>query len=120
MVKDKLVRFYLKSQPTIDPLRTIWYELVDSSGNVTQTNDPSPSTGTKTYFGTAVVGFSVGVNDITLTDARVRGGGLAPEYQTIEEAAHMWDLGFWDGKPYPAGGAMVISSVRLGQNSHTY
>ena len=91
---------------------------MDSSGNVTQTNDPSPSTGTKTYFGTAVVGFSVGVNDITLTDAR--GGGLAPEYQTIEEAAHMWDLGFWDGKPYPAGGAMVISSVRLVQNSYTY
>ena len=57
-----------------------------------------------------MVGFSVGVNDITLTDARVRGGGLAPEYQTIEEAAHMWDLGFWDGKPYPA----ALMSLRCG------
>jgi len=48
------------------------------------------------------------VGDFTFTDARVRGGGLSSLYQHIPQAVNFWDLGFWDGKPFPAGGAMML------------
>jgi hypothetical protein len=54
------------------------------------------------------VAFEVGTNDFTITDARASGGGLSPQFQTIEEARNFFDLGYWDGKPYPIGGGLVI------------
>jgi len=107
-IKDRVVSFYFKSQPTLDPLRNVYYEIRRSDGTLEQTSDPYPASGSKHFFGTLVVGFSVGVDEFATVDVRARGGGLAPEYQSIEQAQHMWDLGFWDGKPYPLGGSMVV------------
>jgi len=107
-VKEMVLFFYYKPQPTVDPKHVVYHEVRDINNNVISTNDPSPSTGVKTYFGSLVVGFSVGLNQITVTDVRQRGGGLAPAYQSIPQAANFWDLGFLDGKPYPAGGALVV------------
>jgi hypothetical protein len=107
-VKDKVVFFYQKSQSEADPVRSIWYEIQDEAGNVEVTNDPAPASGTKNYFGSVAVGFSVGTDEIALEDIRVRGGGLAPEYRSIPEAAHFWDTGNLDGKPYPLGGTLVV------------
>jgi hypothetical protein len=59
-------------------------------------------------FGTVAAGFSVGTSQVQITDARVRGGGLAPAYQTIPQADMFWDLGHLDGKPYPLGGTSVV------------
>lgn len=109
MVKDKVVSFYQKSQPTVDLFRTIYYEIRDYSGTVVATNDPAPeSSSPKNYFGSIVVGFSVGTESFQVKDIRSRGGGLASAHQKIPEASHFWDLGFWDGKPYPLGGAMTL------------
>jgi len=107
-VKEKVLFFYHKSQPTVDPNHVVYHEIRDINNNVISTNDPSPTTGAKNYFGSLVVGFSVGVNQIAVTDIRQRGGGLAPAFQQIPEAAHFWDIGYLDGKPYPAGGSMVV------------
>jgi hypothetical protein len=104
-VKDRLVRFFHK---TGDPLRVIWHEILNADGSLYSTNDPSYGSGTRNEIGQLAVGFSVGEGDISFTDARVRGGGLATEHQTIPEAVHMWDLGYWDGKPYPLGGGSVV------------
>jgi len=38
---------------------------------------------------------------VETTDIRNRGGGLAPQWQSIPEAINFWDLGSLDGKPYP-------------------
>jgi hypothetical protein len=62
----------------------------------------------KLYFGALAVGFSVGVDQFTVTDIRTRGGGLEPASQLIEQSRDMWDLGYWDGKPYPLGGGLVV------------
>jgi hypothetical protein len=65
-------------------------------------------TGTNQIFAQLVVGASVSTSNFTITDIRQRGGGLTPAYQNIPEAANFWDLGFWNGKPYPAAGALLI------------
>ena len=72
------------------------------------TNDICPTDGTEVVFGTVASGFSVGTDNIQLIDARVRGGGLAPQYQNIPQAVNFWDLGHLDGKPYPLGGTSVV------------
>jgi len=104
-----------------DPFHTIFYCLIDENGNLVPgaTNDlfppsyvpqlpPAINPGTEVVFGTVASGFSVGTDNIQLTDARVRGGGLAPQYQNIPQAVNFWDLGHLDGKPYPLGGTSVV------------
>jgi hypothetical protein len=59
-------------------------------------------------FGYVVPGTEVSTGNYTITDARVRGGGLAPAFQTIPQAKNFWDLGYWDGKPYPLGGGLIV------------
>lgn len=107
-VKDSVIFFFQKSQFSVDPTHTIYHEIRDVNGNVISTNDPSPTTGARNYFGSVVVGFSVGVNQFQFKDARSRGGGLAPQYQDNPSSSSLWDLGFWDGKPYPVGGCVVV------------
>lgn len=88
----------------------IYYRVRNPDGSLAAglTNDPFPERGGEQMFATLAVGFSVGTDEIVLGDARVRGGGLAAQFQDIPEAAHFWDLGPLDGAPYPLGGAAVV------------
>jgi hypothetical protein len=72
------------------------------------TNDPYPDSAGNEYFGQMVVAFTLGASDFTVTDVRQRGGGLAAPYQNIPAADGFWDLGYWDGKPYPLGGGLAV------------
>ncbi|MGC1582156.1 MAG: hypothetical protein WA766_11765 [Candidatus Acidiferrales bacterium] len=106
-IRNRIVNFYEKSDG-VDLLHYIYYQVLNADGSIYSTNDPAPSTGTNNFFGTVLVGQATSVGDFTFTDIRQRGGGLAPAYQNIPQAVNFWDLGFWDGKPFPAGGAMII------------
>jgi hypothetical protein len=104
-VRDRVVRFFYKAG---HPTRTIYHELINADGSVHSTSDPDPESGTRHDIGQLAVGFSVGEDEIRTKNIRVRGGGLAAEHHGIPQALHMWDLGYWDGKPYPLGGSAVI------------
>lgn len=106
-VRNRVIQFYQKSNG-VDPLHYLYYAVLNEDGTTYQTNDTSPSTGTNNYFATLLVGQSTSVGNFTFTDARSRGGGLGPLYQTLPQALNFWDLGYWDGKPFPSGGAMII------------
>lgn len=106
-IRNRIVQFYQKTDG-VDPLHYLYYVVLNSDGTTFSTNDPSPTTGTNHLFGTALVGQATSIGDFTFTDARQRGGGLGPLYQTIPQAVNFWDLGFWDGKPFPSGGAMIL------------
>lgn len=93
--------------------RSVSHHLLPSAGRERTwvagvTNDQCATDGTEVVFGTVASGFSVGTDNIQLIDARVRGGGLAPQYQNIPQAVNFWDLGHLDGKPYPLGGTSVV------------
>jgi hypothetical protein len=108
-VKNKVVEFYYKEDGT-EPFNRIFHRVKDpiTGTYLTDlTNDTNPSV-TGTQFATLVVGAAVGVQQFTVTDIRVRGGGLAEAWQDIPEAVNFWDLGYWDGKPYPTGGALIV------------
>lgn len=108
-VKNTLIEFYVKFNGTV-PLQNVFHQILDENGNPVagKTNDPTPGTGTNHVFATLVVGATVSSTQFTYTDVRVRGGGLAPQYQNIPQATSFFDLGYWDGKPYPIGGALVV------------
>lgn len=117
-VRNRVVTFYIKKDG-IDPLHYIYYQVLDDQGNIIATNDEDPMIGTPHVFGTLLVGQAVAARDFTFTDARQRGGGLSALYQGIPQAVNFWDLGFWDGKPFPAGGAMIIYLPVTLQNTFT-
>lgn len=108
-VKDKIIEFYYKSNGS-DAFHYIYHQVIDPvTGPIAgATNDASPNTGTNNVFATLVVGVGIGVQNFTMTDIRQRGGGLAPAYHNIPQAVNFWDLGYWDGKPYPIGGTMAM------------
>lgn len=108
-VRNRTVQFYYKNNGA-NLFRYIYHQVIDpvTGPVVGMTNDPAPATGTNVIFSTLAVGASVGVNQFTVTDIRTRGGGLAPLYQDIPEAVNFWDLGFWDGRPYPAAGGLAV------------
>ena len=117
-IKDCVIRFY--SRPDSNPLLRLYYQVIDYAGAdvAGQTNDPNPVDGawttelgmdtSLTIIGDLFVGASVSPNDITITDARVRGGGLIPSAQNVDQAPNFWDIGYLDGKPYPIGGTLVV------------
>jgi hypothetical protein len=107
LVRNSQVTFYLKTNG-INVNKYIYYILEDINGNTIQTNDFSPDTGTNQIFSQLVVGASVSVSSLNVTDIRQRGGGLVPALQDIPQAANFWDLGFWNGKSYPVAGALLI------------
>jgi hypothetical protein len=108
-VRNRVIQFYFKSDG-INPFKYIYHQVIDQNGAAIAglTNDTAPGTGTKVLFATVVVGASVGPANFTITDNRSLGGGLAKEWETIPESIHFWDVGYIDGKPYPAGGALVV------------
>lgn len=106
-IRNRIVQFYQKTNG-LDPLHYLYYKVLNTDGSTFKTNDPAPLTGTNHIFGTLLVGQATSIGDFTFTDVRVRGGGLAPLYRTLPEAVNFWDLGYWDGKPFPSGGSMII------------
>lgn len=108
-VKNRVVQFYFKNDG-LDPFRVLYHQILDDTGAAIAglTNDAAPGTGTKHVFATMVVGTSIGPNQFTITDIRSLGGGLSAQFQDIPEAVDFWDLGYWDGKPYPLGGALAV------------
>jgi hypothetical protein len=108
-VKNSIISFYAKFDGA-DPGANVFHQVLDENGTPISglTNDPSPGTGTPHIFASLAVGATVSSTQFSYTDARVRGGGLAPAYQSIPQADSFFDLGYWDGKPYPLGGALVI------------
>lgn len=106
-IRNRVVQFYQKTNG-VDPLHYLYYNVLNSDGTSFATNDAAPTTGTNNIFGTLLVGQATSVGDFQWSDARIRGGGLAPLYQNLPQAVNFWDLGYWDGKPFPAGGAMII------------
>jgi hypothetical protein len=109
VVKNTIVQFYAKYDGT-DPQKNVFHQVLDSAGTpiTGQTNDPTPGVGTNHIFASLVVGATVSSTQFSFTDARMRGGGLAPAYRTIPQADSFFDIGYWDGKPYPLGGALVV------------
>lgn len=107
-VWNKVIQFYRKILNQY-PLSSLYYRILNPDGTDTGvTNDPDTASGTPVTIATVIVGASVQLNQYTINDSRVRGGGLAPQYQDVQQASNFFDLGFWDGKPYPIGGAMLL------------
>ena len=107
--KNTILQLYAKFTDGT-PGKYIYHQLLDAEGNAIpgQTNDPNPTLGTNHIFAQVMVGSSVSEVDFTYTDVRVHGGGLWPQYQNIPPAVNFWDIGYWDGKPYPIAGAVAI------------
>lgn len=64
-------------------------------------------------LGTVEIVFNCKPKDTILYDARSRGGGikeeLLPEASKIEhESRHYFDIGYWDGEPWQAGGTVKL------------
>jgi hypothetical protein len=109
-VQNAVVVFYYRTNS--DPFRVIYHQLTDAAGNILVglTNDPSPlaNFSSVSVFAQMTVGTNVGPGQFTVIDERQRGGGLAPAYQSIPQAANFWDIGYLDGKPFPIAGALVV------------
>jgi hypothetical protein len=55
--------------------------------------------------------------DINRTDIRIRGGGVQERELTgalslQDQTQWYWDVGYWDGQPYPGMGAMLVEIPR--------
>jgi len=116
LVRNRVIEIYYKEQPSIDPFRNIYYRLYDPDrpAITIATNDPNPQDPAgerpdEYVFGTVTVGFSVGLEEVQIEDIRQPGGGLRQDlHYRVEGCEHLWDLGFWDGKPYPIEGSYII------------
>jgi len=110
LVKNNVINIYYKNDPAI-PTKNIFYAVYPfdaQEGSIPLlTNDTNPSV-TGTLFGVVVSGTAVGIDQFTVEDVRVRGGGLAIIHQDVPQAVNFWDLGYWDGKPWPIGGVVVL------------
>jgi hypothetical protein len=118
--KNSILGLYTKF-PGTSPTRNIYHQLFDATGNPIsgQTNDPDPPTWSNlvpsvqspqaVLFSAVAVGASISESLFSFTDARVRGGGLAEQYwDTVPQAVNFWDIGFFDGRPYPFAGALAV------------
>jgi hypothetical protein len=55
--------------------------------------------------------------DIEMLDIRIRGGGLRKDevqnaLEIQDEVQWYWDVGYWDGQPYPGMGAIIVEIPR--------
>lgn len=114
-VRGRVIEFYYKDDPDHSLFRNVFYRTYNPlTPQITEkTNDPNPEdpSGTRDseyVFGQLVVGFSVGLEEFSVEDARTRGGGLSSDYLNIPESKDCWDCGFWDGQPLPVKGGVVV------------
>jgi hypothetical protein len=108
VIKNSMVEFYAKFDSS-NPANNIFHQVLDDTGLAMPgaTNDPNPTVGTNQIFAQLAVGAAISTSEFTMVDVRVRGGGLIPSQQSIPQSVNMWDIGYWDGKPYPIAGALV-------------
>lgn len=108
-IKNSIIEFYAKFNGG-NALNNLFHQVLDETGVPIPglTNDPSPNVGTNQVFAQLAVGAAISTSEFILEDVRVRGGGLIPSKQSIPQAVNMWDIGYWDGKPYPIAGALVV------------
>lgn len=64
-------------------------------------------------LGEIYVGESSSIEDVTLIDIRIRGGGILPAdratiIQKNFESLWNWDIGYWDGYPYPGSASYMV------------
>jgi hypothetical protein len=104
LVKNRLIEFVYSAQD--DPFQTVYHRVIGENGLPVKELSNAPVVGTT--IGTVIVGDSVGLDAFSVEDIRSPGGGLAPEYQGLSQVRDYWDIGAWDGKPYPVGGALVV------------
>lgn len=106
-VKNRVIQIVYKPNAT-NPFQNLYHRVLDEYGDPIAELSNEPEGEGAVVLGTLLVGGSVGLNEFRTEDTRVRGGGLAKEHQDIPESKDFWDLGFWDGQPYPVGGATVV------------
>lgn len=106
-VRNRVVEFVYRESAS-SPERSIWHRIYGADGQVIPELSPEPEDGTPYVIGRLVVGGSVSLNEFTVSDLRVRGGGIKDEFVTRPAAANLWDAGYWDGKPYPVKGGLVV------------
>lgn len=102
---------------------TLWYDRdpdtvswvtasgVDFVQNYTVQGTPNPDA--FLILGEVYVRENTQPNSMVINDIRERGGGLIPEEQTAlegvqPESAWNWDVGMWDGYPYPGAAAFFV------------
>jgi hypothetical protein len=108
LVRNRYINFYTKSTNP-NPLINVFYQVVDPiTGPISGATNDTGGGVTNLPFSTVTVGADVSPSSFTITDIRTRGGGLSPANQNDPAATSCWDLGFWDGKPYPVTGAVMI------------
>jgi hypothetical protein len=62
--------------------------------------------------------------NVKIIDSRRRGGGLIEEWDAatfkakVAETEHFWDIGEWDGEPYPENGALIVTVSRDATVTH--
>lgn len=93
-----------------DPFRTLYHRVYEEgSATIYDMNLTNTSfTASGEVIGTFTVGASLSLNEFTLLDSRRPGGGLDEQFHHIPAAAAMWDLGRWDGRPFPIRAASII------------
>ena len=110
-VRNMEVQFIYDSST---PTRAIYHQIINPNGP-----PPIPLTDTQQSIGYLMVGTSISTSQYTITDSRARGGGLAPNFQNIPQTMDFWDLGYWDGKPFPIGGTLIVYLPLAIQSQYT-
>lgn len=104
-VRNQEIQFYYDNS---DPSRTIYHNI-----------PPATLYGGQQLIGYIVVGTAISTSRYSINDERNRGGGLAPSFQNIPQAMDFWDLGYWNGKPFPIGGTIVVYLPTSVQDTYT-
>ena len=66
-------------------------------------------------LGKVLITPTIAPSDAIVLDSRMRGGGVAEDVSLDalkllnEEATYFWDIGSWDGTPYPSNGVVILT-----------
>lgn len=116
---DKVVYFYLRASA---------FSELDVSGNIKPVTKTNRYTLMHTFekiersdlllIGEIRIRPNSNHQNIKLYDSRIRGGGLDESItlnkakQVEVESAFYWDIGYWDGQPFPENGIVVVRITR--------